>query len=346
MKKFKLYLAFSLLIGQIALLGYFYVWWNITAPFDASSARKVTFSIEKGESVDMIVKKLQEQKLISSGLIFKIYTMTHGLNRKLKAGDYILSSAMPIPEIAEKLVAGDVIKQKITIIEGWDLADIGSYLIKQNIASAKDILEMAGLSAEGKLENGNDFSKEFDFLRDKPKTQSLEGYLFPDTYVITPGMNGEEVLGEILANFGQKLTDELKAEIAEQKKTIFEIVTMASLIEKEVKTPEDKKIVSGILWKRLKIGMPLQVDATIAYITGRNTTKILIQETKIDNPYNTYKYKGLPIGPISNPGLESIEAAIYPKASPYLFYLSTPDGKTIFSKNLKEHNAAKAKYLK
>ena len=121
---------------------------------------------------------------------------------------------------------------------------------------------------------------------------------------------------------------------------------MASLIEKEVKTPEDKKIVSGILWKRLENSIPLQVDATISYITGKKGDSVSIEETKIDSPYNTYKYKGLPLGPISNPGLESIIASIYPENSDYWYYLSTPEGKTIFSKTLEEHNIAKAKYLK
>jgi len=120
---------------------------------------------------------------------------------------------------------------------------------------------------------------------------------------------------------------------------------MASLIEKEVKTKEDKEVVSGILWKRLKNNIPLQVDATITYLTGKKTTKIPLEDLQIDSLYNTYKYKGLPLGPICNPGLDSIKTAIYPKNSEYWYYLSTPEGATIFSKNLEEHNIAKAKYL-
>ena len=146
-------------------------------------------------------------------------------------------------------------------------------------------------------------------------------------------------------NFDKKLTTDLREEIQKQGKTIFEIVTMASLIEKEVREKEDKEIVSGILWKRLKNNIPLQVDATISYITGKQTTKISREETQIDSPYNTYKYLGLPIGPICNPGIDSIKAAIYPKNSQHWYYLSTSEGKTIFSETLEEHNLAKAKYL-
>ena len=169
---------------------------------------------------------------------------------------------------------------------------------------------------------------------------------FPDTYEIIPGAKLENIIRKTLNHFDEKLTADLKGEISRQKKSIFEVITMASMIEKEVKTLEDKKIVSGILWKRLEIGMPLQVDATVNYITGKNHDGVLLEDTKIDSPYNTYKYYGLPKGPISNPGLDSILAAIYPTKSDYLYYLSAPDGKTIFSKTYKEHSIAQNKYLK
>ncbi|MDP2741586.1 MAG: endolytic transglycosylase MltG, partial [bacterium] len=160
------------------------------------------------------------------------------------------------------------------------------------------------------------------------------------------GDSAEDILKNILANFEKKLTPELKEAIALQKKSVFEIITMASIIEKEVKTMDDKKIVSGILWKRRDSGMPLQVDATVNYITGKNHKSALIEDTKIDSFYNTYKYKGLPLGPISNPGIDSILSAVYPTESKYWYYLSAVSGETIFSETFREHNIAKAKYLK
>ncbi len=183
-------------------------------------------------------------------------------------------------------------------------------------------------------------------MKDKPKNLNLEGYIFPDTYEIRKEENLEEIIIKTLQNLDSKLTKDIREDIDQQKRTIFEIITMASMIEKEVRTLEDKKIVSGILWKRLENNMPLQVDATIFYITGKKGTAISIEELKIDSLYNTYKYMGLPLGPICNPGLESIISAVYPEASDFWFYLSTPEGETIFSKTLKEHNIAKAKYLK
>ena len=157
----------------------------------------------------------------------------------------------------------------------------------------------------------------------------------------------------MVRNFDAKVTQEVRDAIAGQQKSIFEIVIMASLIEKEVSSEEDRALVSGILWKRISLGMPLQVDATIAYIKNQESRiknqrdgKISLEDTKIDSPYNTYRYRGLPRGPIANPGLSAIRAAVFPRSSPYLYYLSTPDGRTIFSRTLEEHNAAKEKYLR
>ena len=148
----------------------------------------------------------------------------------------------------------------------------------------------------------------------------------------------------MIVNFDKKLNSDLRQQILEQKKTIFDVITMASLLEKEVRTLEDKKIVSGILWKRLSVGMALQLDCTVNYVTGKNHPGVLIKDTKINSPYNTYKYPGLPKGPISNPGMNSIIATLNPTKTDYWFYLT--DGTTHFSKTAEEHSAKKAKYLK
>ncbi len=297
------------------------------------------FLVKKGQTVFQIAENLENQGLIKNRNFFTLYVSLKGENRNLKAGQYSFSSEMPISEIAKKIIAGETIKEKITIIEGWNLRDIAWYFEGRGISRPEEFFELV---------NKKDFSEEFDFLGEggKPKNSGLEGYLFPDTYQINRGEGSEEIIKIFLENFDKKLTLGLREEIEKQGKTIFEIITMASLIEKEVRTIEDKKLVSGILWKRLKNKMPLQVDATISYITGRKTTKIYIKELQIDSPYNTYKYLGLPRGPISNPGFDSILAAVYPESSEYWYYLSTPEGETIFSKNLSEHNIAREKYLR
>ncbi|PIV42881.1 MAG: endolytic transglycosylase MltG [Candidatus Nealsonbacteria bacterium CG02_land_8_20_14_3_00_40_11] len=287
-----------------------FLWWEIYLPVNYFFREEKIFLIKKGESLFQIAENLEKEGLIKNKFLFDLYIFIKGAQRKLQAGEYSLTSSESINRIAEKIISGYIAKIVVTIPEGW---------------TQKQIEEMIGLKLPG---------------------ENLEGFLFPDTYQFPLRVSGEEVVKKMRDNFDKKLTPDLKKEIQRQGKTISEIITMASLIEKEVSKNEDKELVSGILWKRLKNNIPLQVDATITYITGKRTTKISKEETQIDSPYNTYKYLGFPPGPICNPGIDSIKAAIYPKNSEYWYYLSTPEGKTIFSKTLEEHNIAKEKYLR
>jgi len=298
------------LIGIFAFLFFlsYFFWWEIFVPKDKVSSEKI-FTVEKGQGLLEIGKNLKKEGLIKNEIFFDFYLIFIRKEKNLQAGKYYLSSTMNIPEIAQKIISGETAKIKVTIPEG---------------SRVKEIEEKLGLKLPG---------------------DNLEGYLFPDTYYFPVGVSGEEVVKTMRENFEKKISP-YKEEIERSGKTLQEIITMASLIEKEVKEKEDKEIVSGILWKRLKTGIPLQVDATITYLTGKKTTKLTLEDLQIDSPYNTYKYKGLPPGPICNPGLESILAALYPKESEYWYYLSTPEGKTIFSKTLEEHNIAKEKYLR
>jgi UPF0755 protein len=342
---------FFLIIIFIFLFGVLYLFQGIYLAKDSDFQTEKLFLIKRGEGIEEISVNLEKEGLIRSKASLKAYIFLTGRVKKLQAGEYLLSPSMTVSEIIEKFVYGNTVKEKITIIEGWNLRDIGWHLENKGMFQAEELFELVGFpmidySKITDLPNPQDFSQEYDFLKDKPKGLGLEGYLFPDTYYIGKGATIEEIVRVALDNFDEKLTLELREEISKQDKTIFEIITAASLIEKEVRTIEDKKIVSGILWKRLAAGIPLQIDATITYITGKKTTRISKEETQIDSSYNTYKYRGLPLGPICNPGFESILASVYYKSSDYLYYLSTPEGKTIFSETLEEHNIAKAKYLK
>jgi len=312
MRKFISILLILFLLGVFLYQGAY-------LPKSPFSVEGKLFSIERGQNVFQIAENLEREGLIKNKYFFDFYVFLKGVQRKLQAGEYELSPSMSIAEIAKKIILGDVVKEEITIIEGWNLKDIGFYFENKGMFQAEELYD---------------------------ERAEVEGYFFPDTYQIRRGATLAEIINKAVDNFNKKLTSDLRGEIERQGKTIFEIVTMASLIEKEVKTKEDKELVSGILWKRLENNIPLQVDATITYITGKRTTKISKEETQIDSPYNTYKYLGLPIGPICNPGLESISAALYPKSSQYWYYLSVPEGETIFSKTLEEHNYAKAKYLR
>lgn len=304
-------------ITGVAIIGIIlFVLQGVCLPKEAGSEKTSLFLIERGEGMEAIGRKLKERGIIKHEAFFILYVLGSDKSKSLKAGEYELSPSMAVIEIAEKMFLGEVAKERITLIEGWTLKDISDYL----------------------REKGIEVTEEID--------KNLEGYLFPDTYEISSEDAAEDIVEMMRNNFDKKVNRELREEIASQGKSLNDIVIMASLIEKEVRTYGDKQIVSGLLWKRIKSGMPLQVDATVSYITGRKTTRLTKEELAIDSPYNTYKYRGLPIGPICNPGLESIMAAAYPVETSYWFYLSTPEGETIFSRNLAEHNKAIQKYLK
>jgi len=321
------------------VLAVFFFWKEIYLPKSTFGFNKtIIFTFEKGMGAKEIAHALQKEGIIDWAPLFRVYVHIKGISGKLQAGKYEFSTSMNIPQIVKKLILGDTIKEKITIIEGWNLDNISSYLENNGIYQKEEFLDAV---------NNYDFSQEFDFLKDKPKNLNLEGYLFPDTYEVVSGESVKEFVRIILENFDKKLTKELREAITKQNKTIFEIITMASIIEKEVKTKEDKEIVSGIFWKRIKMGIPLQSCATIAYIKGVNQWKYSYEDTRIKSPYNTYLNLGLPLGPISNPGIESIKAAIFPKETEYNYFLTDPKtGKTIFSKTYEEHNINKSKYLK
>lgn len=299
-----------------------------------------TITIAQGLGFRKIGELLKKEGLIRSKWIFIAYVSLSGEASGLKPGNYVFWDSITIPGITQDLVRGENREQTITIPEGWSNKDIEEYFEKENIMSRINFETLT--NAKG----SQIFYNQFDFLKDKPRNTGLEGYLFPDTHRVFKGAKPDDVISKMLKNFSDKLTPDLREEIKRRKKTIFEIVTMSSLIEKEVSSDEDRTVVSGIFWKRLEAGIPLQIDATLIYIQGDAKKQISAKDKQIDSPYNTYKYSGLPKGPIANPGISAIRAAIFPKDSPYLYYLSTPDGKTIFSRTLEEHNQAKAKYIK
>lgn len=323
----------SQILGIIFLVVLVFVCYEVYTPKNMSSYESITYVVAKGWSDNKIAKDLKEMGIIRNEFFFKFYAIVSFQHSSLQAGKYNVSPAMSVYQIVKQMASGNVLKQKILVYEGWGVEDIANYLDKEGICAKDNFLEAIK----------KDYSIDFSFLKDKPKDADLEGYLFPDTYQISEGETCEEIVVKMLKNFDKKLTPELRQQILEQKKSIFEVITMASLIEKEVRSLSDKKIVSGILWKRLSVGMPLQLDCTVNYVTGKNDPGVAIKDTKIDSLYNTYKYKGLPKGPISNPGIDSIVAALNPTKTAYWFYLT--DGVTHFSKTAEEHAAKKAKYL-
>lgn len=314
---------------------------------------EISFEIKRGDGVREIALHLKNVGVIRSTIYFYLYAFFSGANDSLQAGTYLLDRRMSTGKIISKFRRGDTIFTDIelTIIPGWTLKDIAQNLEFLGLFQAEELEELLGFpgvdyKTEKTMPKPYDFSSQFSFLVDKPKNVGYEGYLYPDTYRMAKDSSLKSVVEKILANFDIKFAEDLRAEIKKQKKSIFDIVRMASIIEKEVRTYEDKRVVSGILWKRIKAGMPLQVDATLNYVLYKTSKQLTVGDLKIQSPYNTYVNLGLPFTPVSNPGIKSIRAAIYPENSDYWYYLSADDGRTIFSRDFEEHKAAKAKYLK
>jgi len=237
-----------------------------------------------------------------------------------------------------------VLKEEKTlrIIEGWRNGDIASLLVKNNLATVEEFE-----AAQKEIDQSK-----YAFLADKPKSTDLEGFLYPDTYRVFASSTAPEIITKMLDNFDEKLTPQMRADIKAQGKTINEIITMASIIEKEApisyatSNNTDAKIISGIFWNRIAAGQPLQSCATLAYVLGVNKAQYSEADTQINSPYNTYQHRGLPPGPIANPGILAIEAAIYPTPSNYNYFL-TPSGSStiVYAVTYQEHLNNKNKYL-
>lgn len=322
-----------------AFIGYLIYFFIFTIPPQAIETKPLV--IEKGQGVGEIASLLKSAGYIKSKFGFETLVWLKGASSGLQAGEYKLPTTLSLNQLVDYLAKGigAMASRELKIIEGWTIDDIGAYLEEQGITTKQEFKIFVGVS------NSQFPISNFQFLLDKPKKVGLEGYLFPDTYQVYKNATAEDIARKMLENFDKKLTVEMRADIEKRGRTIFDIVRMASIIEAEVPHVEDRPIISGLLWKRLEVGMLLQVDSTLNYSTGNKSRALSLEELKIDSMYNSYKYPGLPPTPIGNPGLDAIRAAIYPKESPYWFFLSSKDGKTIFSKTLEEHNAAKAKYL-
>lgn len=273
------------------------------------------FRLEPGVGFSEIAVALENRGLIRSSFAFKIYSLFTGVAARLKAGDYWISPSQSTPRIIADLVRGPATDQPVVVVEGATLQEIDEQLAAAGILRRGALLKF----------DWQTLSDDYEFLTD---AKSLQGFLFPDTYRFFPKSSTEAVIRKFLDNFQKKAwpliskcrASNIKCKTLNDKETL----TLASIIEKEVPFAHDRRLVSGILRKRLAIGMPLQVDAAP----------------------DTYKYYGLPPAPIANPGLDAIEAALNPKFSPYLYYLSDPKTKkTIFSQTLDEHNENKHIYL-
>lgn len=297
----------------------------------------LTIMIDGGSSTKQIARELKSRGAIRSISFFNFVAGLSKAEKKLIAGEHQLKAKSNIQEILRQLQSKSNLNRErnITIIEGWRLKEIRDYLLSEGVVSQADFDEAAAIA---------NWRNKYDFLQDG-KIKTLEGFLFPDTYRIFTDASAKDIITKMLDNFDWKLTTAMKDELAAQKRSLYEVVILASIIEREALYDEDRFVISSIFLNRLKEGIGLQSDATINYITGKKTARPSYADLQADSPYNTYKYRGLPPGPISNPGFSSLKAAIYPQATDYFYFLTDSDGRAHFAKTYAGHQENISKYL-
>ncbi len=332
--------SLQILLGLVViLLGSFLYYKSSLGSVDSESDVRQVITIPKGESSAGIADLLEQKEIIKSPFVFKAYLKIHGQAGALQAGSFVLRSSMTVPEVVAALTQGAAEEAIITIPEGFTLADIDTLLAEKGIAKEGEILECA------KTCNFETFTF-LPTVKMADRSGKVEGYLYPDTYFVNVAEFVPKFFIErLLTTFKNRVVDDLKQDITASKRSLHEIVTMASLIEEETRGDSERSIVAGILWKRYDEKMGLGVDATVRYILDKKKGALTASDLDTDSPYNLRKYRGLPPGPIANPSMASIKAALHPKESPYYYYLHGSDGQIHYATTNEEHNANKAKYL-
>lgn len=337
--------------GAFLFLASFYIYLIFSLPKNFNHG--VIIHIEEGASLKAIAGQLNEEKIIQKTGLFRLVVQYVFGEKSVKAGDYFFEKPISLFTAAKRLASGDyeISLTKVVIPEGATVRDIGFIFENLGQWQAEEFWEAAGYpgvdyrKTDNEMPLPKDFSSITPLLGDKPDYLGLEGYLFPDTYFFPPNITPEGAVIMMLRNFDKKIDGELRQKISQNGHSVFEILTMASLIEKEAPEFSDRQLIAGILWKRLESNMLLQVDAPFVYAIGKNTFELTKKDLALDSPYNTYRFKGLPLGPIANPGISAIRAALEPKESEFWYYLADGDGKIHFSKNFEEHKAKKAEFL-
>ena len=301
------------------------------------SGTTVTVTIPDGAGTETIAKILKENDLISSVFGFKLTSKLEGFDGTYKQGTYNIDTGMTKRQIMELLQSGKVAEDlQLMVPEG--------YTVKQIAAKAEE----AGIcTAEEFLNEVNNGTFDYEFLKDLPDRQyRLEGYLFPDTYFLSETHTAHDVIDLMLKRFDQMYTEEYRNAVASSGKTLDEIITLASMVEKEIKLPEERARAAGVMYNRLRDGITLGIDATVLYAVGKTAGDLTQDDLNIDSPYNTRKNYGLPLGPISNPGEASFKAALYPEEHNYLYYVVEAVGKDnhVYCETYDEFLNAKAAY--
>lgn len=315
---------------------------DLDTPADAAAEARVPFTVNLGEPATVVAERLQQAGFIDDASLFSLFMRYNGIDQSLEAGDFELAPAMTMGEIAETLQQARFVEVTVTIPEGLRAEEVAEILSKANIMDGAAFL--AAVRAGDPEVLGLD---DYPFLAGRPPGSSLEGYLFPDTYRLPARARPADVIGRMLDNFAAKVTPELLAEAQSQGLNVHQLVTVASIVERETPRLDERPIVADVYLNRLAQNMLLNADPTVQYAMGYQPasgqwwkTPVQLEEYQtVQSPYNTYLYPGLPPGPIASPGLTAIEAVIRPATTDYLYFVATGDGGHAFAVTPEEHLA-------
>ena len=295
----------------------------------SDNTQSQVFEVKSGMTLKQVSQELLGHKLIRSANAFQAIALIQDKEKLIKVGEYYISPSMPAAEILQRITSGKTVLHSVTIPEGYRITEIANLLEKRNLVDKNNFLQQA--------KNVQ--------LMEGVSTGSLEGYLFPDTYHFGKRTTEAIIINKMVETFKERaLKQEFLKRARDMGFSYHEIITLASLIEKETGKDSERKQISSVFHNRLKKNMLLQTDPTVIYVIDMFDGNIRKRDLKIDSPYNTYLYKGLPPGPIANPGLKSIIAALYPANTSNLYFVSKQDGSHKFSATLNEHNRAVQKY--
>ena len=292
----------------------------------ANANKKIHIKVSEGMTTAEIAEQLENKGVIASSLKFRFISRVRGYDNQMKPGTYVLKFGMSDEEVFETMLNGAKYLVNFTIPEGFTVKDIAERLYNLDLADKEDFLKAA-----------ENFAPYNYMATSKNVLYTAEGFLFPETYSIESDYSIEEILKVMAGEFDNRLTDEMRAKAREKNLSIHELITLASLVEKEVKYAEDRPIVAQVFLKRLELNMPLQSDATLQYLMDAPKEDVTISDTKIDSPYNTYQNAGLPPGPVANPGIAAIEAVLNPADTNYLYFVADRQGHNHYSYSYEEH---------
>lgn len=312
-------------VGVACVAGYVYVLVFQPKPVPAQS--RYVF-VRQGATLAEVVSDLQARGIIARSGPLALVARITGIGTRLKAGGYRLTERMSAYQVLQKIESGKVDLVRVTIPEGFTIEQIAARLATKGVCSDQRFRFLAR-NPVGSVS----------LLTWAPQG-SLEGFLYPDTYFLPLNQPEEKVLLRLLESFDDAVLKPLKSDFAANSMGLGEIVTLASLVEREARRPEERPLIAGVLMNRLRQGKRLECDATIQYALGEHRKRLFYEDLKIDSPYNTYRFAGLPPGPIANPGLASLKAALHPAPTDCLFYVAKPDGSHVFSRTFEEHQAA------